>query len=98
MARELFIYWKVAAEQASQALAAAHRLQAALRTRHPGLETRLYRRLEIQDGRGTIMETYSRAAGVDESLQSAIEAAASLHLRPWQTTARHVEVFERSDD
>jgi hypothetical protein len=97
MARELFIYWKVEAQGALQALAAAHRLQAALRDRHPGLDARLYRRLETQDGRDTIMETYSHAAGVGVSLQSAIDAAAAVHLRPWLTAERHVEVFERSD-
>lgn len=96
MARELYIYWRVAAGQDTVATAAARELQAGLRLRHPGLTARL---LVRDDGpaashEATLMEVYQHEpAGVDAALQAAIDAATAV-LQPFSAGPRHVEVFE----
>ena len=95
--RELFVYYRVAADHAAQAGAAALAMQAQLQRVHPQLRMRLLRRPEAVDGQQTWMETYATDAsatpeGIDAQLQAAIEAAA-VALQPWIAGPRHTEVF-----
>ncbi len=94
MARELFIYWRAARADAPRAEAGAAQVQAALREEHPGLVARLYRRANSHDGTVTLMETYAHPAGVGQSLQAAIAAAAANDLAAWCLGERHLEVFD----
>ncbi len=95
MSAELYIYWKVAASSLPQALAAAQTLQQSLRLRHPTLQARLLQRAD-DTGAATLMEVYSKPAGIDGALRLDIEQQAALHLAPLACAAgaRHVEVFE----
>ena len=95
--RELFVYYRVAAEQAEQAVTAALAMQAELLQSHPQLRMRLLRRPEAVEGQQTWMEIYAADAaaapeGIDARLQAAIESA-SLALQPWIDGPRHTEVF-----
>lgn len=93
--RELFIYYRATIENASVLHATVSGLQAELRSRHPGLQTRLMRRPEAADGLHTWMETYAAPThenGISDALQSEIETAA-LALAPLIASARHVESF-----
>ena len=94
--REVFVYYRVADERAASAQALVARLQAQVRDRHPGLETRLLRRPEAVGDVWTWMETYAwpqSAEGVTVTLQAEIEAAAA-GLMALLEGARHTEVFE----
>ena len=101
MARELFVYWKVAQEQAGAAHAAAVDLLQTLRNTHPALESRLMRRADEADKASqmaTFMETYSALpVGVTSAMQAAIAAQAHLAFATLGHPARHVEVFESLD-
>ena len=95
--RELFVYYRVAAAQAAQAVAAVLAMQAQLECAHPQLRMRLLRRPETVGGQQTWMETYATDAaatpeGIDARLQAAIESAAAA-LQPWIASPRHTEVF-----
>jgi Domain of unknown function (DUF4936) len=95
--RELFVYYRVRADQAEAALGVVRDLQARLSEQHPGLIARLLRRPETRDGTQTWMEAYAVDAahapvGIDASLQAAIEAEA-VTLQPWLDGPRHTEVF-----
>lgn len=97
--RQLFVYWRCASTDTSAALADTRMLQRALRERHPGLLCALYLRCDATAPDSTLMETYAvdtglRPEGLDAVLQQAIEAAAVTALVPWQSGARHVEVFD----
>jgi Domain of unknown function (DUF4936) len=95
MARELFVYWKVARAEADAACAAAAALLQALRQAHPELDARLMRRAEEAGDKATFMETYrALPAGVTPALQAAIEERARLSFAALGHPARHVEVFE----
>lgn len=91
--RELFIYYRATQENASVLHAQVSRMQAELRARHPGLQTRLLRRPEAADGLHTWMETYSSPSGIDSALKGAI-ATAALALAPWIEGPRHAEEFD----
>ena len=95
--RELYVYYRVRAATAADALAAVRRMQRELRARHPELIARLLRRPEAADGLQTWMETYAvdparEGGGVGSELQSDIENQAQA-LLPLLDGARHVEVF-----
>ena len=95
--RELFVYYRVAADRAEQAVTAALAMQAQLQHAHPQLRMRLLRRPEATAGQQTWMETYATDAsgtpdGIDLRLQAAIESAA-VALQPWIAGPRHTEVF-----
>lgn len=95
--RELFIYYRIRADDARAALEVAQALQARLRAQHPGLTARLLRRPEDQDRQQTWMEIYSlhregESAGVTHALQEQIDAAARA-LAPFIVGTRHTEVF-----
>ncbi len=93
--RRLFIYYRVAAVHADEAVAAATRMQQALREREAGLKAELLRRPEIIESHVTLMETYAiESASVDEALQARIEREAAATLAGFIVGARHVEVFE----
>lgn len=96
--RQLFVYYRVNASNVDAAIAAAGRVQSALRQRHPGLQAALMRRPDAVNGQVTLMETYALAAwvdalGVDEALQRAIELDAARAMAPWIVGERRVEVF-----
>ena len=113
MARELFVYWKIAREQAGAAHVAAVDLLQTLRNTHPALESRLMRRADEADEAdkgdkgdkaskasemATFMETYSALpVGVTPAMQAAIAAQAHLAFATLGHPARHVEVFESLD-
>jgi hypothetical protein len=97
--RQLFIYYRVNAAQADDAVAAVSAMQRLLRERHAGLQTALLRRPETNDPELTLMETYAldasaAPAGIDAGLQAAIEQQAKQSLSALIAGARHVEVFE----
>lgn len=98
-ARQLFIYYRVSAAQADAAVAAAARMQAALRDRHTGLRALVLRRCGTADPEVTLMETYALDAsasprGVGAPLQAEIEHEAANALAGITLGARHVEVFD----
>jgi hypothetical protein len=97
VARELLVYWKLAAPRAAGAEAAAAAMQTELAQAHAGLQARLYRRSDTRGAVVTLMETYASrdAGGVGPALQAAIEAAAARHLNGWCDGLRHVETFDR---
>lgn len=91
--RELFVYYRVRADDAEAALVLVRGLQAALMARHPGLVARLLRRPEETLGLQTWMETYAMAgSGIEPALQAAIDAQAGT-LTPLLDGPRHTEVF-----
>ena len=95
--RELYVYYRVPERDAVAAEADAKRLQAALRTKIPGLLTRLLRRPVASDGLSTWMEIYAMDAAVDpagisDALQADIEREAARQLTRIEGQ-RHVEVF-----
>jgi peptidoglycan hydrolase-like protein with peptidoglycan-binding domain len=93
MTRRLYIYYRVDAGAGSATVAAVAAMQQRLTLAHPGLHAELLRR-PPQPGRPvTLMEVYAAAAGVDEPLAAAIEAAAQA-LPALRGVERHVEVFE----
>jgi len=95
-ARELFIYYRAKAANATALQSEVMAFQQHLRNRFPGLQTRLLRRPEPADGWDTWMETYAlpgHPEGVHEALEQAIgQSAAHLPAR-LDITTRHVEVF-----
>jgi hypothetical protein len=93
MSRELYVYYRVAELTLDLACSSALLMQRELRDAHPGLQTRLLRRPEASEGRCTLMETYARAAGIDDALQAEIDVAARSALARWQLGERHTEVF-----
>ncbi len=95
--RELFIYYRTTIENAAVLHDAALALQADLRARHPGLQTRLLRRPEAADGLHTWMETYAAPwspHGITDSLQGEIEVAAHAKLASLINGPRHIEGFD----
>jgi hypothetical protein len=98
--RRLFIYYRLDDRSVAAACDALRQAQRALCARYPGLHAELLQSpASSSSGERTLMETYSmqtraESAGVDETLQAAIEAAAGAALRPWLAPAqRHLEVF-----
>ena len=87
MTRRLYVYYRVDEAALPVTVAAVHRLQAELRTAHPGLSAGLQRRPEVLQGQVTLMETY--ACAVTPALMQALDMAASSLPQP-----RHNEVFD----
>ena len=95
-ARELFIYYRARAADATALQSEVEAFQQHLRNRFPELQARLLRRPEPADGWHTWMETYALPGhpdGVTEALEQSIEQSAAEALAPLGCTARHVEVF-----
>lgn len=102
MPRELFVYYRVATQDADSLRLAVSAMHARLSHAHPGLQARLLRRTDALAGEDTWMETYAApassgaqeaAVGVSDELCARIEheAAAWQHLC---AGPRHTEVFE----
>jgi len=93
--RRLFIYYRVAAVRADEAVARARQMQQALRAQDALLHAELLRRPDAIDSHVTLMETYARdAAGIDPALRARIESEALAALAGLVVGERHVEVFE----
>jgi hypothetical protein len=97
-ARQLFIYYRVQALQAEEAMAAVRSMIGALQACHVGLQAALLRR-PTEESEVTLMETYALDAsvspgGVDTALQAEIEARAQAALGGLLASRRHVEVFD----
>jgi hypothetical protein len=92
-AREIYVYYRVAAADAAAVADQVRAMQAGLCARHPGLQARLLRRPVAATDPQTWMEVYAMPGGVSEALQGEIESAAAALLRSIQGP-RHCEVFE----
>jgi hypothetical protein len=95
--RELYVYYRVRGADSAAAEAEVLALQAELRAATPGLQARLLKRPDEQDGRQTWMEIYSMESavnidGVSARLEASIEARAAERLTHVDGI-RHVEVF-----
>jgi hypothetical protein len=64
---DLYVYYKVRAEQAADLLALVRTMQAGLSAAH-GVSSRLKRRLETREGLQTWMEVYPDVAGEFEAI------------------------------
>jgi hypothetical protein len=100
--RQLFIYWRVAAADATAARQAMIALQRRLGEQRPALHCGLFERADAAGVESTLLETYALHAGPDSSgidaeLQQHIEQAGAEALQPWLRSARHVEVFDACD-
>jgi len=95
--RELFVWYRVRRERASEARRVVAEMQRSLVEHWPALQARLLVRDE--DPVATWMESYARgptaaaAIGVDADLEAAI-AAAAIALAGVIDGERHVEAFE----
>ena len=94
---ELFVYYRLRADEAEAALVLVRGAQAQLIAQHPGLRARLLRRTESAEGSQTWMEVYAIDTkcgfpGGDAELQAAVETAA-VALLPLLDGPRHAEVF-----
>ena len=95
--RELFIYYRARAADATALQSEVMAFQRDLQNRFPALQARLLRRPEPADGWHTWMETYA-LPGHPEEAHKALEQA----IAQWSAdmsvrlgcTARHVEVFQ----
>ena len=96
--RQLFVWYRVHDDRADVARVAVQAMQRSLASASPGLNARLLIRRSAA-GEQTWMETYARDAtgrassGIDASIESAIEAAASA-LVGLIDGERHVEAFD----
>lgn len=98
MGPELFVYWRVHSGGLAQAVEATRAFQVALRQRHSGLHTGLYRRADDAAGAPTLMETYRLPGGLPAAMQTHIADEGGRVLAAWCAGARHVEVFEALAD
>lgn len=89
----LFIYYRVRDVHAGELMAAAAAMQTALQAAHAGLDVRLLRRPEAQEGLHTWMETYNLPPDADPAALAADVERAARGLAPWLVGARHVEHF-----
>jgi hypothetical protein len=95
--RELFIYYQVREDVASQARGAVVAMQRSLGAAHPGLIARLLTRREA-DGGATWMESYALepsngSTGIDAQIEASIAGSATT-LSPFIDGPRHVETFD----
>jgi hypothetical protein len=92
---ELFIYWRLAAADRSDSVAAVARCQSELCERFPGLRAGVYLRTEAGDEPLTLMETYAHALKLDQAMRGLIVEAGDAATARWRAGPRHVETFER---
>jgi hypothetical protein len=92
VARQLFVYWKIAPASLETALAATRQAQATLQQGWPGLVARVYERCDpaLQ---ATVMETYEAPGGIDDAGQARIAAVLDAALAGLSAGPRHVEAF-----
>ena len=87
MARQLYVYYRVAEAALPATVAAVQRVQATLMSAHPGLQARVLRRPELRDGEVTLMEVY--AGLLPPAAETLIAQATSALPQP-----RHSERFD----
>lgn len=90
---QVYVYYRIRATDASAAIAAIHRFQAALCAALPGLVCSLSRRVDDPGDLQTVMETYSHASAAAGDWQAEVERQAAAQLGNWIVGVRHVEVF-----
>jgi hypothetical protein len=90
---ELYLYWRVAAADAAQAVNDTRRWQRALQGQVPGLAARLLQLADGAAGDATLMEIYALAGGVGAALQQRVVDEGETATAPWRRGARHLEVF-----
>jgi Domain of unknown function (DUF4936) len=90
---QVFVYYRVRAADAAEAIAAAQACQARLRLTLPGLACTLSRRAEDAGEHLTLMETYAHAGGVAPAGQRDIERQMRAAIEAWLIGERHIEVF-----
>ena len=92
-----YVYYRVASDEAVQAIAAVHALQAELTDGQPGLRCSLLQRSDSGDtapsGSLTLMEVYTLEGGIGAALAAQIERSAQARLGAWLLGERHLEVF-----
>lgn len=89
----LFIYFKLSALRAPQALQRLAAMQDELRDRHPGLTARLLARTDGQDvAEPTWMEIYEHPQGLSDAFLADLQAAV-LALPAGLIAPRHTETF-----
>lgn len=92
-AAQVFVYYRVRAEDAAAAIAAVQACQARLRLTWPGLVCTLSRRADEAAEHVTLMETYAHADGVAAAARREIERELGTAVQAWRLGERHVEVF-----
>ena len=94
---QLYVYYRVASDEAAQAIAAVHALQAELTDRYPDLRCSVLQRSDSGDATApnssTLMEVYRLEGGIGAALSADIERLAHARLGAWLLGERHVEVF-----
>jgi Domain of unknown function (DUF4936) len=89
VSRAAFVYYRVGAAHADDAVHSVREVQARWRERMPALVARVWRREPAIDAEVTLMESYEGAgdgyAAIDAELRAALAA--------WQRGERHVEWF-----
>lgn len=91
---EIYVYYRAPVANDAALSMAVSAAQRALESRHQGLQARLLRRPDVNDGQATWMEIYRHAQGVDAALEGAIEAALRAALKGLGAGERHVERFQ----
>ena len=92
--RCVYVYWRCAAADLPQALAATRQAQSDLQRSEPGLCINLLIRADENGAQRTVMETYTCASGLGAALQARVLAAAAPASATWLQGERHVEVFD----
>jgi len=93
MASQLFVYFRVRADDAAAAVAALRRLQAGWMAEDSGLRCELMQRVDEPAGHVTLMEVYRHAQGVAPAWRQRIEHEAGATLAHWLVGERHQELF-----
>lgn len=96
--RQLFIYWKLAADDLDIALGSLRRAQHELAEEMSGLTAQRFVRVGA-DREATLMEAYGRSAaiapaGLVEDDMARIDRVVAAAVSPWVKGARNVEVFD----
>ena len=93
-AAQVFVYYRVKAEDADQVIAAVRTMQRELCAAVPGLRCSLGQREEIAETEWlTLMETYSSDAQDSPAWRNTVEALAAQRLQHWIDGERHIETF-----
>lgn len=90
---ELYVYYRAPVSAYDALVGAVSDAQRGLEARHPGLQARLLRRPDVQEGQATWMEIYRHPQGVDAALEAQIDAALRPALQDLGAGERHVERF-----
>ena len=96
-ATQIFVYYRVAPDNALQLIGAVRGLQARWRAAYPGLACSLARRAEDGAEAVTMMEMYCHDGIAIDAWHPHIERSAREQLTAWIVGERHVEVFVALD-